>query len=252
MASVEASTELDHILHSSNLDIDNRHTLFFNNYPLRQPPALRKIAVLEDLKRKRRQQKSFFSQPPILLLPCGGPTTHGLPCWHGGGSRLWRAFIEVVGSWIQRRFFEATFWEGRFDSCLFGSVDETLFFDHIRSPQWPWKTATRDATWQLSLYTDLVFCSLSPLLLRWLDEKVTWNGVGDNNLACVNMVLQVNQWWLNESPAHRISGPIPDGQMILCLFEMFFCSPLNAIWRLGLTLSKAWSALASKSGNWSR
>ena len=28
---------------------------------------------------------------------------------------------------------------------------------------------------------------------------------------------------------------------------MCFCSPLNAVWRFGLTLPKAWSALASKS-----
>ena len=66
-----------HILHSSNLDIDILVTpLFFNNYPLRQPPALRKIAVLKDLKGKG-DNKSRFSLSPrsSYFLVAGRPPT---------------------------------------------------------------------------------------------------------------------------------------------------------------------------------
>lgn len=42
IASMEASTELDQILHSSNLDLDNRHTFFSIITPL-DIFALRKV-----------------------------------------------------------------------------------------------------------------------------------------------------------------------------------------------------------------
>lgn len=114
MASVEASTELDHILHSSNLDIDILVTLCFSIITPLDIFALRKIAVLKDLKGKGDKKVVFLSAPDPL-------------------TSLWRADHPRLAMLAWRRVSTLT--------CLHrscGQLDPTTVFwsEILRRPFW--------------------------------------------------------------------------------------------------------------------